>query len=271
VRTWLDELPSRFGPQADAVGKYSQSYQDSLLDFIFENLAPPGELKTCVEFGFNSEELLGGSGANVARLVVDHEWKCWLFDAENENPSINLFREHLTPDNITQVFDSYGIPRELGYISIDVDSIDYWLFAALLRTHRPLVFSVEYNSSFKFSDAITLRTGVRPWNGTREYGSSLRALVDLGEMHGYECIWVVPFLDAFFVDRNCFKIPLSRTIRPLKLKDMTDLPGYKVCLATDLDNVLNNFVRVKPATLIEGRVEVQERALTRSDGGSFEP
>jgi hypothetical protein len=133
-------------------------------------------------------------------LVLDKQWKCLLLDGENENPLINLRKHFLTPANICDIFREYGVPSEPEFISIDVDSTDLWLFEAVVKQYRAMVFSVEYNSNFPLHAAITFpNDGGEHWQGDRAYGASLKALNMVAVSHGYSLLWVVPSMDAIFV------------------------------------------------------------------------
>ena len=196
MKTWIEELDRRrFG-----AGKYSQSYQDELLEVIFTHISTVNPEPFCVEFGFDAQSLTEGTGANVGRLVVEKKWRALLLDGENENPEINLRRHRLDAANIGSIFRQYGVPQEPEYLSIDVDSTDLWLLAAVLQEYRPLVVSVEYNSHFPLEAAITFPNdpGER-WEGDRGYGASLKALDLVARKNGYSLLWVVPRLDAFFI------------------------------------------------------------------------
>jgi len=104
---------------------YSQSVQDGIIENIFKNIGTTN--KFCVEFGFNSTTLEGGSGSNTANLILNEGWEALLLDGSNSNPEINLHQVFLTPENIVETFNKYNVPKDLDYLSIDVDSIDLWL------------------------------------------------------------------------------------------------------------------------------------------------
>lgn len=178
MKRWVEELEhARFG-----AGRYSQSYQDQLLDLIFANVATVNRPPYCVEFGFNSTSLTEGSGANVAKLVLEHGWQGLLLDGEHDNPAIGLHRHFLLPSNIAEVFRRYGVPQQPEYVSIDVDSIDLWLFEALLPAYPALVFSVEYNANYPLDAAITFPNDAQQhWQRDRGYGASLKALTLLAQ------------------------------------------------------------------------------------------
>jgi hypothetical protein len=121
-------------------------------------------------------------------------------DGGHANPEIDLHQHFLTPDNIVQIFRKYDVPTTPEYISIDVDSLDFWLFRSLLTTYRPMVYSVEYNAHFPLWAAITVANDPSfTWQGDRLYGASLKALTMLANQNGYSLLWVVPKVDAFFI------------------------------------------------------------------------
>lgn len=196
MKTWIRDLDAK----AFGSGKYSQSYQDELLDIVFANVGTHNPVPFCVEFGFNAKTLTSGSGANVTRMVLENRWDTLLLDGGNENPAIHLYKHFLTPENICEIFRQYGVPETPEYISIDVDSTDLWLFDAVAREYKAMVFSVEYNSNFPLDASITFPKDLNEqWQGDRGYGASLRALNTVANRHGYSLLWVVPYLDAFFL------------------------------------------------------------------------
>lgn len=180
---------------------YSQLGQDGILEYIFQHIGQ-GK-KHCVEFGFNSPGLVGGSGANVANLVLNKKWTCLLLDGEYANPSINLHREFLTSKNLCDVLAKYNTPIDVDYVSIDVDSTDLWLFDSLLQKYKPRVVSVEYNSNIPLDYAITFpNDSGLTWGADCVYGASLKALNLVAEKYGYVLVYVLTYLDAFFIRKD---------------------------------------------------------------------
>ena len=207
--------------------KYSQNYQDSLIDFIFENIKK-SKNPFCVEFGYNCENIYKNNGGNCTKLIIDHNWDYVLFDCENENKSINLYKHFLTSKNICEIFKKYNVPLDVDYISIDVDSIDLWLFEALLKEYKAKVFSVEHNCNFPIDRAITTIENSTFWENDRLYGTSLKALNLVAEKYGYTLIWVVEQLDAFFIRNDLIEKEL-KMFRPniKKWKSHTNLINHK--------------------------------------------
>ena len=196
MKRWVEGIAAARFP----TGPYSQAGQDGILATIFRNVGTSNTPPFAVEFGFNACRLDGGSGANVARLVLEEGWRALLLDGRRENAAINLHREFLTPANIAEVFQRHGVPAEPDYVSIDLDSTDLWIFRALLPRYRARVFSVEYNAHFPLEAAITFPDDPgQQWERDRGYGASLAALVAVAREHGYSLVAVEPPLDAFFV------------------------------------------------------------------------
>lgn len=178
--------------------KYSQGDQDITIKNVFDKIKTTN--KFCVEFGFNSESLTVGTGANTARLILDEGWDWVLFDGHFENNEIKLHKEFLTPENICQIFHKYNVPTELDYLSIDVDSMDLWLFSAILKEYSPRLVSVEYNSNFSIDEAITFPNDANEhWEEDKGYGASLKALKLAADQHDYHLIDIEPVLDCFFI------------------------------------------------------------------------
>lgn len=196
MHDWVRNLAAMRFP----TGPRSQGGQDGILAEIFRHIPTTNSPPFCVEFGFNAATLDGGTGANVATLVLDHGWQALLLDGGHENPAINLRREFLTSANIVSVFAKWGVPAQPDYVSIDVDSTDLWLFRALLPHYRAAVYSVEYNCHFPIDLSVTCADAPEArWQGDRVYGASLRALATVAREHGYSLVAVEPMLDAFFV------------------------------------------------------------------------
>jgi hypothetical protein len=219
------------GLQAIRTRVYSQYVQDGWIAEVFRNVGTTN--KVCVEFGFNSSELTGGTGANTARLVIEDGWHPILLDAEYENPQINLHRELLTYENIGQVFRKHGVPQAPDYVSIDVDSIDLWLFLGMLQAgFRPRLVSSEYNSSFPLDVAATLKNdpslkcyhvladGSKVGDGV--FGASLLALYQVAMEFDYRLACVERGSDVFFLrgDLSPVGVPLAN------YADCTNIPAH---------------------------------------------
>ena len=93
--------------------------------------------------------ILKDSGANTHNLYRKG-WRGLLLDGSHTNETINLHSEWIMASTIVSVFDQYAVPKDLDYLSIDIDSADLWIFRAIVSSgkYRPRVISVEYNCNF---------------------------------------------------------------------------------------------------------------------------
>jgi len=187
---------------------YSQDTQDGILQNIFKHVGTTN--KFFVEFGFGYE------GRNITEEVMDHAamglntrllakqgWKGLYFDAEISAPAFGVVKALLTESNIGQTFEAQSVPKDVDYISVDVDSVDYWLLSGLLRAgYKPRVLSTEFNANFPADALITFQPEWHAWTHRKVYGASAGALNKLASEHGYVPVMIMSTLDMFFVRRD---------------------------------------------------------------------
>ena len=49
----------------------------------------------------------------------------------------------MTPETVVSTFRRHGVPPDVDYVSIDIDSCDLWVFLALTDVYRPRLVSIE--------------------------------------------------------------------------------------------------------------------------------
>ena len=171
---------------------YSQSRQDHILRTIFQRIGTSN--REAVEFGFgyappglHGERLLSSNVALNTRALGKEGWRVTYFDALIEDSEANVRQVLLTEGNIVQAFHNASIPREVDYVSIDVDSIDVWLLRALLlhRHYRPRVISIEYNRNFLLDMFVTCQRTWHAWTGRSVFGASASAINLVASDFGY--------------------------------------------------------------------------------------
>lgn len=219
---------------AQNLSNYSQGNQDNILAVIFDRIRTTN--KYFVEFGFGYElvnlakngtmkctgslpDLADGglTGLNTYALIQEG-WHGTYFDAGFGAPKCNITKAVLTEDNIAKHFESQGIPHEVDYVSIDVDSVDFWLFRGLLLSkYRPRVFSVEFNSNFPRDAKITFQRKWHEWTKRSVYGASAGALNSIANEYGYTPVYIMDYMDIFFIRRDVLE----------QHCDMQSLPAYE--------------------------------------------
>ena len=199
---WVSEI----GKHARRV--YSQGMQDGVIEYIFSSIGSRNE--RYVEFGFGYAKGIPAirkklNGTNTWYLK-SKGWQGWIFDALIEYEAVGLHKALLTPDNIVETFEKHGVPRDVDYVSIDVDSIDLWLFRALISGgYKPRVVSVEYNANFGYESTVTCDDKWQAWQHDIVYGTSMGALLRVAGDGGYEAVFVDGRLDVFLVRSEVLK------------------------------------------------------------------
>ena len=179
---------------------YSKSEEDGIIQEIFRRLGV--EHHRCAEVG---SEL--GLECNTAKLLVEG-WECHWFEADPSK--VARCRRHfqsfisegklsvtdcfVKTDNINSL-----VTGDLDFLSIDIDSNDYWIWEALEA--RPRVVAIEYNPAY--APPLSIVTPYVPhakWDGTNYVGASLVALMRLGRRKAYSLVGCdLSGSNAFFV------------------------------------------------------------------------
>jgi hypothetical protein len=194
---------------------YSENGEDGILLAIFRKIGTTN--RYCVEFGASD-----GYGCNTGYLTNHKGWKALLMDASEETPP-EVKREMVTAENISGLFQKYGVPAEFDLLSIDIDFNDYWVWKGI-SGYSPRVVVIEYNASIPPSESRVVE--YRPdghSDGTNYFGASLLAMARLGSEKGYTLVACNSTgVNAFFVrndlvEGNFTVNELARLYRP---------PGY---------------------------------------------
>mmetsp|Transcript_42058 Transcript_42058/g.110752 ORF Transcript_42058/g.110752 Transcript_42058/m.110752 type:complete len:301 (-) Transcript_42058:221-1123(-) len=196
-------------PRRGRYKKYSQGDQDGILQNIFKTIGTVN--LAAVEFGFGYEANSGHSGEQLieqnsglnTRFLREKGWNVTYFDALISDSVAGIKAVTLTEDNIVSSFRAAGVPTEVDYVSIDVDSIDVWLLKALLTEYRPRVISIEYNKNFLSWMHLTHTRKWHAWTQRSVYGASAGAIDYVARVNGYRVVNIMPSgLDMFLVRKD---------------------------------------------------------------------
>jgi hypothetical protein len=117
-------------------------------------------------------------------------------------PNVALHRGWITPANVVDLLRAAGIPRDFGFLSLDIDGYDHDVLDSLLKSHRPRLVCVEINERYPPPILFNL-----PYSPTYVYtgdgcsGQSLSMLDLLRARHDYSLIGV-EYVNAFLVPRE---------------------------------------------------------------------
>lgn len=184
---------------------YSESDEDGLLLSIFSKI------------GFTNKKFVdvgGGSslyGSNTANLILNHGFDGLIIEGEEENSKVlrrlygnnettlhcppNIITKYVTIENVNQLLQENKIEGEIDLLSIDIDSIDYWVWNEL-TVATPRVIIVEFQCILNEDESISVPKSfdgtVFHQIGDRRYGiynsASLKAFNKLAQTKGYRLV-----------------------------------------------------------------------------------
>jgi len=171
---------------------FSQNGEDGLILHLLSRVGVANHF--VAEIGIED-----GRECNSANLILNFGWRALLVEASADwaakaqshfrecgaEKRVTVLHATATPANIESLLSGPGVPREMDVLSIDIDSFDYWLWAAL-ESIRPRIAVIEYNASFGPTRSVTIPLDA-PISPRPKYyhGASLTALTRLSRRKGY--------------------------------------------------------------------------------------
>jgi len=181
---------------------FSQNQEDGMIAEVFRRIGTAS--RRFIEFGVedglecNSAFLLtqGWSGAWIEGSQANADKARAAFAAYQ----VEVVGRYITVDNADQMISELARGEELDLLSIDIDTIDYWIWQAI-RTVKPRLVVIEYNASWPpFIRKTVANDPNMVWDGTNFSGASLGALAALGREKGYALVGCsLSGVNAFFV------------------------------------------------------------------------
>jgi hypothetical protein len=194
----------------------SQFGEDGVIEKIFEVIAPGP--KFAVEFGAHD----GVTNSNMRNLVINHGWKSFQIEGNpkraaelasnyKDYPGTKTMEAWVWPGNIELLFEAGGVPLDLDFLVIDIDSNDYYVWRAIYD-YKPKVVMIETNMFFPPPELMVIDYHpMNYWDLTYYIGASMQSLVNLGKKKGYELLYQMKSgPNVFFVAKEylpLFNIP----------------------------------------------------------------
>lgn len=185
---------------------FSQNGEDGAIAEIFRRIGTTNQY--FVDFGSSD-----GMQNNTVFLLKNGWRGLWIdgdqasvesarsyFAYEVSKARLTITQAFITAENIEELFRDADVPSEFDLLSVDIDRNDYYVWEAI-RSFSPRVAIVEYNAAIpQAADWTVEYDSDRWWDGTVNYGASLRALERLGREKGYSLVGCdVAGINAFFV------------------------------------------------------------------------
>ncbi|MEP6756034.1 MAG: hypothetical protein ABJA67_11085, partial [Chthonomonadales bacterium] len=182
----------------------SQNAEDGMIREIFRRIGTTNL--------FFAEVGIGDGTENNTAFLLSQGWTGAWIDGDDAHMRMLLHRKDLqggclkamssfvTQENVVGLFEQLGVPKELDLLSLDVDMNTYYLWLGL-KDYRPRVAVLEYNPSIP--PDVDWKVNYDPkriWDGSQNYGASLKAYELLGRKYGYSLVGCdLIGANAFFV------------------------------------------------------------------------
>lgn len=155
------------------IKKYSQFGEESLLEFIFSKIGTTN--KNFVDFG-------AGNGYHLSntRLLSEQGWKGLMMDGNNRG-NLDVKTEHITAENIIELFEKYDVPTEFDFLSIDIDGNDFWVLKTIMESkYSPRVILNEFNGCINEGECKIMKYNANhTWGHNDYYGASFESFKEL--------------------------------------------------------------------------------------------
>ena len=182
----------------------SQNGEDGMIHEIFRRISR--ESRIFVEIGVGD-----GCECNTAFLLSQGWTGYWLdgndvfLETLKDRPDLGggclkHSVAHVSRENIATLLEELKVPKEFDLLSLDIDQNTYYVWDGL-KQFRPRVVVVEYNAAIP--PDIDWKVHYHPnrtWDGSQNFGASLRAFEALGAQLGYKLVGCdFTGINAFFV------------------------------------------------------------------------
>jgi hypothetical protein len=183
----------------------SQNGEDGIIQEIFRRIGTTN--RTFFEAG------VGDGIENNTSFLLSLGWSGYWIDSHPnflsalkktqvlETGQLRYTVSALTRENCVSLLSQLGVPQEFDLLSVDIDQNTFYVWEALATHFHPRVVVVEYNGAIppEIEWAVQYDSG-RVWDGSQNYGASLKAYENLGKRLGYSLIGCDPIgVNAFFV------------------------------------------------------------------------
>ena len=181
---------------------FSQNQEDGMIAEVFRRIG--ATTRRFIEFGVED-----GLECNSAFLLLQGWRGAWIEGsaasaakarAAFASYPVKVVERYVTVENADALIGELADGEELDLLSIDVDTIDYWLWRAIVSV-KPRLVVIEYNATWPPHIRKTVaHDPAMVWDGGSFMGASLGALAALGEAKGYCLVGCsLAGVNAFFV------------------------------------------------------------------------
>jgi hypothetical protein len=105
----------------------------------------------------------------------------------------------VTPPNVLDLLKGNQVPKQFGFLNLDIDGYDFYVLEQILKEFRPALICAEINEKIPTPVKFTVKWSPDyGWRGDHFYGQSLSQLCSLCPAFGYSLV-EVHYNNAFLV------------------------------------------------------------------------
>jgi hypothetical protein len=185
---------------------YSQNGEDGIIVKLAKEIYEDIYNKYYVEFGVGKHKGKKTSD-NTTLLRKEYNWNGLLMGKSYPDPKINLQQELLTKENIVSLFEKYNVPKHFNFLSVDIDSNDFYILHKIVEEYTADIIIVEYNASHSPSEDKVIKYEMDDILGAHVYyGASLLSFYNLLTKFNYSLVYTERRgINAFFVHNNAIQ------------------------------------------------------------------
>jgi hypothetical protein len=185
---------------------FSQNGEDGIIEEIFNRIGTTNQF--FVEFGSSD-----GIESNSTYLLYKG-WNGLFIDGSQDNIDtikrnctgiisqgrLKALYSFITAENIEPLLKNADVPKEMDFLSIDIDRNDYYVWDAI-KAYHPRVVCIEYNAVFRPGcEFVVTYEATAVWDNSSHFGASIESLYKLGIRKGYKLVaCCFAGVNAFFV------------------------------------------------------------------------
>lgn len=190
---------------------HSQYGEEGVLEAVWDLFGKKGVMARgehwCVEFG------AGRDNNNTSTFIDNQGWHGVLIEAnpaffadlekkyagQGRVTTLKKLVQFAGDDTLDAILARTKIPKNFDLLIIDIDGNDIHVWESLV-TYEPQVVMIEYNGRIPYDISFA-----QPRDGALGWGSSLKAMVELGKKKGYELVYAY-VCNAVFVKKELFPL-----------------------------------------------------------------
>lgn len=229
---------------------YTCFEEQKIIDTILSEIEQYKQLcHFCVDIGASD----GMTFSNTYKLFQERDWSGLAVEPRSQGfvdlaynykdfENVALYNKFITPDNVTQLFQVANVPYNFGFLSLDIDSYDYYVLEEILKSYRPSVICTEINELIPppIKYALKYNRDAQKMNNilmNSQSGQSLSMLQDLLTKNGYVLLWL-EYNNAFAVHssfENYMKTYKRQTPEEAYKNGLTSKMDWQLKLNWNLD------------------------------------